>query len=106
MEVGHLYELDFPYEAGRGSKKRPVLIIVVSNEYDQVLGLKVTRFGIDQHKFRIPIKNSPQSNLSDQSYVQYDRYAFFENAPKRSRGELSEQDFIDIVKVFTEHHGI
>jgi len=76
MKVGHLYELSFPYEERQGSSKRPVLIIIINNENNKALGLKVTRSDNKRYKHRMLIANSPHTNLNENSYVQYDRYDF------------------------------
>ena len=94
MEQGHLYELDFCYEEGQGSSKRPVLIIVVNDERGKAVGLKVTNSGPNnKHPHRIKVKDSKQANLSDSSHVQYDTYQPFENVKLKSRGQLSKRDF-------------
>ncbi|MFD1360067.1 type II toxin-antitoxin system PemK/MazF family toxin [Lentibacillus salinarum] len=107
MKAGHLYELSFPYEEGQGSKRRPVLIIVVNTDYDKALGLKVTKTGpTDRHPNRIEILNSPEANLQQRSFVQIDHYNFFDNVDLKSRGRLSVEDLSEIVQEFSQYHGL
>ncbi|GGB50325.1 hypothetical protein F3157_11415 [Virgibacillus dakarensis] len=102
MEPGHIYRLDFPYEFGQGYKNRPVLIIVVNTDYGKAVGLKIT--GNGDYEFREEIKNSPDSNLTKQSFVQYDRYSYFDNQALTPVGKLSEDDFKNIVHLFLQYH--
>ncbi|CDQ41949.1 type II toxin-antitoxin system PemK/MazF family toxin [Virgibacillus salexigens] len=103
MKPGYIYKLNFPYEERQGAKKRPVLIIVISDDNDQALGLKIT--GTERYN-RIPIKNSPDSGLVKDSHVQIDRYQLFYNVQKTEIGRLSAYDFKRVVNAFQEFHDL
>ncbi|WP_130860120.1 hypothetical protein [Gracilibacillus phocaeensis] len=82
---------------------RPVLIIVLSDDGNQALGLKIT--GSPRYN-RIPIINSPYSGLTKRSYVQFDRYKKFENIHIKEIGVLSKQDFKNITRTFIKYHDL
>ncbi|MBR2246292.1 type II toxin-antitoxin system PemK/MazF family toxin [Oceanobacillus profundus] len=103
MQPGYIYKLEFPYEDGQGSKNRPVLILVLSEDKGKALGLKIT--GTSRSN-RIEIKNSPNSGLNKVSHVQFDRYAFFDNISKTPLGKLSADDMKEIVKHFSAYHDV
>lgn len=100
MKPGYIYELRFPFEEGQGVKKRPVFIIVLTQDKNKVVGLKITgtpRFN------RVPILDSPNFGLSKASYVQCDTYAVFSNEDKIPRGKLSEYDMGRIINKFLSY---
>ncbi|MHA6251507.1 type II toxin-antitoxin system PemK/MazF family toxin [Oceanobacillus sp. CAU 1775] len=107
MKVGHLYELYFKYEEGQGGKKRPVLILVINNEHDIAIGLKITSTGpTENHPNRIKIEDSPNANLSPSSHVQYDIYDNYEIVKLKSRGYLSQHDFARVARMFKKYHNV
>lgn len=107
MRAGHLYELYFKFEKGQGGKERPVLILVINNEQDIAIGLKVTNTGpTKKHPHRIKIKDSPNANLSQNSHIQYDIYEPYEVVQLHSRGYLSEHDFSRVARKFKKHHNV
>lgn len=107
MRAGHLYELYFPYEEGQGGKERPVLILVITEDNSQAIGLKITSSGpTKNHLHRIKIEDSPNSNLSPDSHVQYDTYTPYDYVQLQSRGHLSEHDFSRIARKFAQYHNL
>ncbi|GGJ91366.1 hypothetical protein GCM10007063_12510 [Lentibacillus kapialis] len=107
MIQGGLYELEFPYQERQGFKKRPVLIIVVRTDYGAALGLKVTKSKpTERHPHRIEIKRSPKANLPHTSYVQIDRYDYFEDVDIKPKGQLSNYDFRRIIQAFKNYYHV
>lgn len=107
MRVGHLYELYFKFRGGQGGEERSVLILVINNEHDIAIGLKITNTGpTENHPHRIKIEESPDTNLSPNSHVQYDIYDPYKVVQLRSRGYLSEHDFSRVARKFKKYHNV
>ena len=54
------------------SNIRPAIIIQTYPEYDAALAMKVTRSGIHEKYWRIPIDRWERAGLSDKSYAEID----------------------------------
>ncbi|SDJ74175.1 hypothetical protein [Salimicrobium halophilum] len=105
MQVGHLYELLFPYEEKQGGSRRPVFILAVNTEQHNALGLKITHSGPTyNHPYRYRVQDWSHANLDEGSHIQYDRYKRYDNQTLRSRGVLSERDYREIARLFTRYH--
>ncbi|WP_080874432.1 type II toxin-antitoxin system PemK/MazF family toxin [Oceanobacillus timonensis] len=103
MKPGYIYDLTYSYEDEKGQgKNRPVLILFIQEEDGTVQGLKIT--GTKREQNRVPIKKSPNSGLTKQSYVQIDCSENFEyDESIKPRGMLDPLEFLEIVEKFNNY---
>ena len=101
MNVGEVWEVNFPFEDDETqSKKRPCIIMDV--ETLKVLTIKVTTHGA-RDKYDIPIFKWKEVNLLEPSYARVSKVAFIAKTDLvKKYGELDIVDFRNVSKAFQD----
>jgi hypothetical protein len=103
MNVGEVWEVDFPFEDDPTQlKRRPCIIMNV--DILEALSIKVTHHD-SRDDYDIPIFKWKEANLLEPSYARVSKIVVF---PKesfiRKFGRIHETDFRNISKAFDEYH--
>jgi mRNA-degrading endonuclease toxin of MazEF toxin-antitoxin module len=103
MNVGEVWEVDFPFEDDPNqSKRRPCLIMNV--DVIEALSIKVTTHE-SRDDYDIPIFKWKDANLLEPSYARVSKIMVFpKSAFIRKFGEINNSDFKNILKAFEEYH--
>ncbi|KOS61421.1 type II toxin-antitoxin system PemK/MazF family toxin [Lysinibacillus agricola] len=103
MKVGDIYKIDFPFEEGRGSKYRPVLVFILITESTDFIALKIT--STPRPSNRVKIDYWREANLRNESYVQLDNFKRVKfNKGSSYVGTLNLDDYNKIVSEFDKFH--
>ena len=103
MNVGEVWEVDFPFEDDpTQSKRRPC--IIMNAGIVGALSIKVTKHQ-SRDEFDVPIFKWKEANLLEPSYARVSKIMVFpKKAFIRKFGIIQDSDFKNISKAFIEYH--
>jgi mRNA interferase MazF len=103
MNVGEVWEVDFPFEDDpTQSKRRPCIIMNV--DIVEALSIKVTRHQ-SRDDYDVPIFKWKEANLLEPSYARVSKIMVFpKEAFIRKFGKIQDSDFKNVSKAFIEYN--